>query len=174
MPSRACSNRLRQCEGRRRSDPRGRRLCGRGGAVPLPTGATDLRQEGASPGGIAIGEAPAPAPGDRCSRHGLFDDRHGAAAFAGDGVGQGVRDLAGGVQLRRCRQGRRLRPNLSTQAVARAIGELRRQTGGFELVRVESSDALSFVGLVRKQDGDRIARVDLALAARTPARLAVR
>ncbi|WP_163574437.1 hypothetical protein, partial [Klebsiella pneumoniae] len=52
------------------------------------------------------------------------------------------------------------------------LAGLRRQTGGFELVRVETSDAERFAGLVREKDGDRIARVELALTAEQPVRLA--
>jgi CubicO group peptidase (beta-lactamase class C family) len=45
------------------------------------------------------------------------------------------------------------------------MGALREQTGGFELVKVEQSDATTLVAILREKAGDRFARLELALSA---------
>ncbi|MBT1155292.1 beta-lactamase family protein [Aminobacter anthyllidis] len=45
------------------------------------------------------------------------------------------------------------------------MGPLREQTGGFELVKVEQSDATTLVAILREKAGDRFARLELGLSA---------
>ncbi|WP_395447597.1 serine hydrolase domain-containing protein [Aminobacter sp. UC22_36] len=45
------------------------------------------------------------------------------------------------------------------------MGALREQTGGFELMKVERSDATTLVAILREKAGDRFARLELALSA---------